>query len=489
MRAIVNATGWSPALEAAGERLPSGLLQLLDRPFLQQVVEYLAAQGVRQMEILLWQAPEKIEALLGDGSRWGCQFRFHLVRDPRRPHAALGRELADASQPWLLAAGDSLPLCQLADLSASDGDVGFLGPDGGWSGWAWLARPQASLAGMARGELEAWLREGQARPEVCPEMLACGDYAQLLAAHQAVLEKRFALPLLSGREVEPGIWLSRNVMLHPTARLTPPVYLGPDCRLNRGAQVGPLVSLGQGCVLDSHCSLARALVFPGSYIGQDLELEDALVDRNRLISLRLGAALELTDHFLLGNLADAPLRRLVWSSLGRLTASLLLAAASPLMLATIAWLHWRRPGPVIHRRRVVRQPARSESVFWREYNLISFTPHARPLHHPGPGDLLLRVMPGLWNVVCGDLGLVGLRPRSTGELSQLPGEHQALCFQARAGLVDEATAMFGPDPDPDQAYLAEAYYTALGGGRHDLRILGLYLRHLLRRKPAAGAGG
>src|SRR5581483_8135924 len=46
MRTLMIATGDAPAQDAAGERPPAFLLPLVDRPFLQHIVEYLADTGL-----------------------------------------------------------------------------------------------------------------------------------------------------------------------------------------------------------------------------------------------------------------------------------------------------------------------------------------------------------------------------------------------------------------------------------------------------------
>ena len=72
MRAVLFCTGDWPALAPLNDRLPGPLLPLLDRPFLQHVVEYLISRGVKRFDIVLSHLPEKVEEALGDGKRWGC---------------------------------------------------------------------------------------------------------------------------------------------------------------------------------------------------------------------------------------------------------------------------------------------------------------------------------------------------------------------------------------------------------------------------------
>ena len=70
------------------QRSPS-LLPLGDRPALQHIVESLVTQGITNIELIVDHGPERVEALLGNGDRWGCTFRYHLPAQPDRPYRSL----------------------------------------------------------------------------------------------------------------------------------------------------------------------------------------------------------------------------------------------------------------------------------------------------------------------------------------------------------------------------------------------------------------
>src|SRR5262249_57326278 len=122
------------------------------------------------------------------------------------------------------------------------------------------------------------------------------------------------------------------------ARRRPPVFLGENCQIGAGVQLGPHASVGHDCVLDTHCSVAQSVIFPGSYVGEALELGDVLVDKNCLINVRYGGALTVVDDFILGSLADRPLQRWLMRLFARLAAFGCLVAAAPVLLATALWL-------------------------------------------------------------------------------------------------------------------------------------------------------
>jgi lipopolysaccharide/colanic/teichoic acid biosynthesis glycosyltransferase len=487
MRAILFATGGRDGKAPLIDRYPDALLPLVDRPFLQHVIEYLARQGVRQFDIVLSHQPEAVERYFGDGTRWGCKFTYHLARDPRRPYRVL--KTLDLSQDGqvLLGHADRLPSFAVADIAETEKEVLPLVTDGGWAaldwtGWA-LVKPQAAAAVGSDWDEQALAEHFLKRPasHLVARVLDSGSFAAVLGSQRAVLRKEFGPVFLTGREVEPGVWLSRNVMLHPTAKVTAPVFIGEDCRIGPGARIGPFAVVGRGCILGRDCTVRSSLIFPENYVGADLELDDVIVDRNRI--LRGEGTVTEADAVLLGSLAPGRRLRPAAGFLTRLLAAALFALALPVLLATALFLKLTRSGPVLYRTRAVVLPERAGSRR-RTCTLWSFHP-AGPAAVAGGElpfgirSLLLVFLPALWSVARGELGFTGVAPRTPEEVDRLPPEWRALYLCCKAGLVTEAAARPGSGAGDDDRYAAEAYYAAAGDWKYDARLLSGYLSRSL----------
>jgi NDP-sugar pyrophosphorylase family protein len=341
MRAVIIATGESPGIKPLDDHYPVPLLPLVDRPFLQHVVEFWAAQGVSRFDFVLSRFPEKIEHHLEDGTRWGSKFGFHLVRDPSVPYRILkALDWSGGDGPILFGHADRLPLLTLREVLASATPpilFSCRGPDDPgqapcqWTGWA-LLHPELLATFPASADAAALydhlLKAGAARVEV-PPPLDVRTFGEFLASHQAVLAKKASGLLLSGREADPGVWLSRNVRLHPSVQFFPPVFVGENCDVGPGVRLGPNAVLGKDCMLDGHCTVTNSIVFSGSYVGEGLELADVIVDRNRLVSVRHGEAVAISDNFLLGSMSERHLSQGFARVLARVLALALLLAAAP----------------------------------------------------------------------------------------------------------------------------------------------------------------
>ncbi len=491
MRVILFATGLVPGLEALSERLPVPLVRLVDRPFLQHVIEQLAGQGFRTFDLVLCHRPGAIEDLVGDGQRWGVTLRTHLVRDPYHPYAALRAVgLAEADSPVLVGHADRLVPARLVPAVAGPAAPVYVtaGADAGaaarFTGWAWLDPADAARLPLdgSEADIAAALLDGAAgRTVAVPEPLHVRDYAGILAAHRAVLEGRVPDLLLTGREVEPGVWLSRNVRLPPTVRVVPPVFIGEDVSIAPGVTLGPAAVVGHDCVVDEGSALVSAVVAPGSYVGPGLDLHDVLVDRNRLINVRLGAAVTVVDAFILGSLREQQARQTASRTAARIVAGGLIATFAPLLGAAALWSGLSRRRTPFERRKVVALPAPSaDPEAFRAFELLSLEPPAAAARLPEPAQhFLFRLLPGLVNVARGQLAFVGVPPRAPAEIAALPVDWRALYLESKAGLVDEAFLRYGTAASADERYTAEAFYGAQGNLRFDLQLLGLYALRLV----------
>lgn len=509
MRAIIVATGYRPAMDPLNQRYPTPLLPLVDRPFVQHVVEYLVEQGCTEFDFLLSHLPHKLEDLLGDGARWGVAFRHHLVREPDKPYGRLRAWRFDRpEEPVLLVHGDRLPPVELSQHAPAEGDglpvlfctraAGDAGsPDLEWCGWGWVSGRLVSdlpddldEAGFAACMMRSAESQGRIVETAAP--LSVRSFEDLLEAHCRVLGEGLTGLMLSAREAQDGVWLSRNVSLHPTATIEPPAYIGANCRISAGVRLGPNAVLGHDCVLDRHCTVRDSAVFPGSYVGEALDLREALVDRNCLVSVRAGASLAVADDFILGSLSDRPVSRWVRKAIGRLGGLCLLVAASPAWVLAVVLLKLFRRGPVLYRQAMVRLPAPTETYLWRTFLLWRFVSRdagvsdapsrwGQVLRH-----LLLRFLPGLVNVVRGEMSVVGVEPRTAEDIQALPPDWRALYLRSKAGIVTEAFVEHGEGLTEDGLYSAESFYSVSAGLGHDLKLFVKYLLAVVN--PFAGKG-
>jgi NDP-sugar pyrophosphorylase family protein len=493
MIAVVVLPGPNADMHGLDREAPLTLLPLGDRPMLQHIVEFLVLQGVRSFEFILEHAPEKVEQALGDGTRWGCRFQYHLVFQAHQPYRSLAviRDIA-AGEPWLLTHSDAFPFVRFGEYrqdakpvrfvaqespAASPGTILFPG-GGDWAHQLGKLSPQEVITSLNR------LTDDGSVEQVLVDKWICGHTpTEFLASQDTLLSRTLPDLMIGGIENEPGIWISRNVVVHPSVKMKAPVFLGPNSRLGEGVEIGPNVVVSGNCVIDAHSVLRNSLIVAGSYVGEKLELDEVIVYRNLLVNARLDAAVTISDSFLLGELTAQSEGQGIDRILDSAAALILFILCLPFYVVILLSLVFR-VGRVVALQ-AVRLPAPKDPSRWRTFRFYSVERPAQERHLPaGWPSFLWHFVPGLLGVMSGNLHLVGLPLRTAQEIEALPADWQALYLGGKAGLITEASVAETNPKDEIEIYLHETFYRATRSWLYDCKLFFRYLSRLVVGLPS-----
>jgi NDP-sugar pyrophosphorylase family protein len=312
MIAVIIVPGPNPEMLGLDQHTSVSLLPLVDRPILQHLIEFLLLEGIGCFELLIEHEAERVKAYLGNGARWGCSIRYHLVANPGRLYEALGRLPQLRLAPWFLVHLNHFPYTSLAWYANEAHPIFFCRATNAeskrWVGTAYMPSgfDSGELAWLSKLEFsDYWVRleqAGRARSIIAAASVSTETPAALLDAQRQVLDRRLDRLLINGVERQPGIWLSRKAALHASVRLSSPVYIGANARIERGVSLGPHAVIGANSIIDAHTSVRNSLVTGETYVGQGLELDGVIADRNLLVHSRLETELVVKEDFLLGGL-------------------------------------------------------------------------------------------------------------------------------------------------------------------------------------------
>jgi NDP-sugar pyrophosphorylase family protein len=476
------------------------LLPLGDRPALQHIIESLVAQGIASIELIVGHAPEQVEALLGNGDRWGCKFRYHVAVQAAHPYRSLKLIPETKNEPCVFIHSEHYP-CFALPLKHIDKPLLYYGrarngsnghgsqsSNNGtvfWKGTA-IFPPNyidEAFANKTSEELRAHLESLVANAEAT--VVSTSDWLDsctpedLLESQSRLLERKLDGLMGSGTERQPGVWISRNVVIHPTVQLVGPLYVGPNTRLNRGVKLGPNVVLSGDCIVDTNTMIEQSLVTPGSYIGEGLELNHVIVDHNLLINIRLGTSINIHERFLLDDLKQKHSTGWFGNTFQPILAIILILLFMPISIGSFIYFFLVRRFSYTSVQ-VVQLPAQERLLGSRSYALPCLGVDAWSVQRAAGREAFLRQMlPGLLAVAKGHLGFVGLPPRSVEEIRSLPLEWRSMYLKSRAGLITEASVALAETEDETQGYFADAYYIARRNWSHDFKLVLQYICRLV----------
>ena len=292
-------------------------------------------------------------------------------------------------------------------------------------------------------------------------------------------QMRVRYPTIEGRQIAPGIWVGANHIIHRSARLSAPICIGDSCRIGRGVELGPEVVLESQVVIDDEATVQQSTILSRTYLGQFVHCDGRIVDKTRLTDIASATTVEVVDPFLLTALQEPEASVWLWWAINRAIAFLLLLLVLPLILiiGSIIWLSTngqimtRSPYLGVRPRATRHRRSSSPEIF----QLWTF----QTLRFDGSlsrfGWWLKRVeldwLPTLWNVVRGDLDLVGVKPLTSKEATYLSEEWHFKRYDCPAGLTGLWYTQADEQIELDTTLVADAYYVATYTMRSALRLL------------------
>jgi NDP-sugar pyrophosphorylase family protein len=467
MKAILIATGYQAKMEPLIHFRPTPMMQIAGKPIIIHIIEFLSRQGIKNFEIILCNLPELIERKLEDGKRWGVAITYHLVKDHEFPFSTI----IYAADSWkkesvLLGQGDSLPEFTPKSFSKNKNlPTLFMFSKKKWSGWGLFSTDFFKNLSPYQKEKE-FLSDiiGHTKSISIKPYISTRSLSELKKSNQKAISSQVCERLhhTSAKMVEPNIWISRSVSIHPSAKVIPPIYIGENSQIKAGTLVGPNSIIERSCIIDNNSTVQNSLICSRSYIGEGLDIQNSIVDRNILINLSLNTVLKIRDDFILSELSAPSIYKLPLIIFERFLAFLLCVFFSPLYLLLLL-------NHNIKKTRVLFLPADSEKALWTEFEWLSFEKKNKK-KLPNKFEAFFVKLPTLWNVFYGEAHFVGVSPLPLFEVEKLPPEWKKLYITSKVGLITLAELDYGKSVSLDNRYTSEAYYATYRRRGFDFKL-------------------
>jgi len=398
MRGIVLAHGYRAELEPLVTKQPSCLFPILGKPILFHLFDTLYKAGCRDLLIVLHHLPEAVEEAIGDPARFGMKMEFLLAKNLETPL----KELLVVSKSWeksekiIIASGDSLPFENVPALPVV---------------------PVSLLQEMPLNITEELLFEKLLHPKT--HTLSSRSPKALLESNiEALHDPKTLLLPTRAKKADAAAFICQNVTRHPSAKLIAPYSIGESCVIGQEAQIGPDAIIEEGSIIDQKSTIEKALILPHTYVGEGLEVRNAIVSKNIFINTDLKTTVTMPDAFILSALEEPSLKRLAFSSLER----------------CVGWVCFFLLFPIAR----ICEGSSQKNSLW------NFYPHHK----------FRELFANLSHIAHGRAHFVGLEPRHDRSLEHIDSDHQALISGAKFGWAyldtEEAEASFATD----------AYYAA-----------------------------
>ncbi len=476
MRVLLDATGYKLALHPLIYYLPSPLLKIVDKPLIIHIIEFLVKQGFQQVDLILSHLPLLIEEAVGEGERWGIKVTYHLAKEYDSPFLTI----QSICRKWktkkvLLGQGDCFPLFEKDFLSFQDSPHSqfFVYPDKKWSGWGifnlstFLSIKKENSEENFRTQFGSDLQEESVHP-----FLSTQTFKEVSTANFKFLTKEEIVNFFpaTSYQVQPGIWLSRAVSILPGVTFEPPLFIGENCQIKTGVHLGPDVVIENNCVIDKDSTITTSVVLQHSYVGEGLNLQDSLVDRNLLINHAHGTNLTIQDDFILSELSQPSIFNYILTWFERGLAALIFLLFLPFYLLMRIFYPTQE-------KLVIKLPAAENKELWQIFVWSSFVPKNPNKKKWFP--YFFSSLPHFLSICQGNAHFIGVMPRSKEEIDSLNEEWRRFYLKSKVGLITLSALNNPLASTSDEIYAAEAFYTSHKGFKTDSTLFLRWLRQKL----------
>jgi len=460
VKTVLFATRMVAELEPLTDASCLALLSVACKPLIVHTVEALAMAELKEVIVIVSPHADAVEAVLGDGTPWGMRFEYVLATARESDERTIERIRHRLGDIYLLVRGEMLrtPIiakfverAQLAEARAVVATIG--GVEAGMR----LVRNGTQLRAndIASPTL---CGEDEVRIEFTEARLSLLD--SLREFHRASLDLvagHFTGLVIPGREVAPGVKVGRHSNLPANAIKETPLLIGARCRIADNAELCGGVVVSNDVVIDNRAVIRSSVIMPNTYVGELVEVTNAIVAGNRLIHVDTGTVATVADSFLLASIRRTEIGGLIRDLADRAMGAILLAASLWLWpIALIAAMAVNPRAPIRSKLLVGNRERDSKKVEFKVFEFAIAVP-------------MLRYLPYLLAVVSGRLRLVGVEPLEAGRGAGRIEEWELVRDEGHVGLFGPVQLTASHDTPDEQRRIMEAYYVGTRSLGEDLR--------------------
>jgi len=452
------------------------LLTVAGKMVIEHTLEALVEANLRQAHIILSSYAEQVKDVLGNGERWGMRLTYSTSRAEEPTLQQLAALQKQPTAPFLIVRADIIRSSQISNFleqvnSLTDQCVQAL--FNGDNAYMMLC----SDAQHSDLNCLDWLSKRVAKTTVNLSGAVATLYS-LADYHQANLNAaagRIPNLLIPGRQTALGLTQGRNTQVYPQSLKQGIALIGSNCHLQPSVELRGDVVIADNVIIDHQANIESSVILPHTYIGELVELRNAIVRGNDLIRVDNGTILKISDSFLLADLKTKTFNKSLNAIPSRLFGLLLLLLSLPLwFLALFISLLQNPTHPVIVNK------LRGNKIELNDFGVPERTEFS--VLEWNVSMPVLRYLPRILAVISGDLRLIGTLPISLETANKRTEEWEKLADKAPSGLLGPTQLYIPMNAPEEEKLMSDSFYAAHASVKNDLGYLLQSFRVFISRK-------
>ena len=479
MKAVIIPAVHPEKLSPFTDWAPIYLLPVVNKPVVEHLIELLVRHQIKNIIIVKNHMPFETEQYFGKGERWGVDIEYVLERDYTGFISSFHNIHLKSDEHILCMPGNIITDLDITGLinahSSEKSDITMAVHTSGHT----VARSTVinfkdlernvpyvissqGLLHLLSGKANTTLNVTKyVSPYNVQVMQSPADYQE---ANARVLRGEFKDILIPGKKTENGIWIGRQAKIHPSVRLTPPLLIGENCQIMRDSFAGNGSVIGNNVIIDENAQIENSVIWDNTYIGSHTEVANSIVRKNFLFNVSRLVNTYVKDDHIIGDIEMRTILPRFERTVNLTLAFFFLVASLP--VSTVLFLY----NVLCPSKRIFCAEPRFGS-----YEISDLSGNVKPkkftLYFFRSRNRLIQKIPGLINVLRGDMNIVGNSPLTAAQANRLREEWESVRFQVPAGLFHIWEADLADNMTWNERFVAENYYAVTRSLKNDLFIL------------------
>jgi len=332
-QAVILAAGEGLRLRPFTVNKPKAMISIAGKPVIQYVLEALAANGIRDIILVVGYQKEQIFDYVSDGKQFGVEVKYIHQEHLLGTGHALAQAEGSTDEEFLVLAGNKLikaetieqivktnpPSILIKTVKDPCGYGVVVFKDGKIAGI--VEKPSRALSSHINTGIYAlnrqvfrYLRSELALPEAINQMLARGENMNVVETEQTWLDIVYPWDILTLNAlllqniksfqngiIEAGVHLQGNVsigkdsLIRSNSYIVGPVVIGKGCEIGPNVCIFPSSSIGDNVTVGSFTEINNCVIENDVYINSQCLVRDSVIDNGSVIGSQFTTISEEAD--------------------------------------------------------------------------------------------------------------------------------------------------------------------------------------------------
>jgi len=332
-QAVILAAGEGLRLKPFTVNKPKAMISIAGKPVIQYVLEALAANGIRDIILVVGHQKEQIFDYVGDGKQFGVEVKYVTQQHLLGTGHALAQAEGLTEEEFLVLAGNKLIKAEtIAQIVRTEPPGILVKMVKNPSGYGMVVYKEGKIAGIVEKpvRLESgyintgiyvlnrqffrYLSAELALPEAINQMLARGETMNVVETDQTWLDIVYPWDILTlnalllqgiksyqNGVIEAGVYLQGNVLIgkdtliRSGSYIVGPVVIGRGCEIGPNVCIFPSTSIGDNVTIASFSEIKNSVIEGDTYINSRSLIQDSVIDSGCVIGTQFSAISEEAD--------------------------------------------------------------------------------------------------------------------------------------------------------------------------------------------------